>query len=151
MQISISNLKSRQTYYGAINYKTGKPIIRAYPKGNSINTIKFIETLGKIHPDQKMILIWDGATYHDSQEFRHYLSQVNGDKPEHEWSIYCIKLAPYAPEQNPIESLWLQAKNFLRQVWHLCKTFKAVKWLFQWFIEHFVLHSAQLNLYGIFS
>ncbi|MBW4539458.1 MAG: transposase [Myxacorys chilensis ATA2-1-KO14] len=30
-------------------------------------------------------------------------------------SIYCICFAPNAPEQNPIEDVWLQAKNYLRQ------------------------------------
>ncbi|WP_172636052.1 transposase [Synechococcus sp. PCC 6312] len=151
VHIPISNPKQRQTYYGEINYRTGQIIMRAYTKGNSVNTIKFIETLRTIHPHQKLILIWDGATYHDSQEFRNYLSEVNGDKPEHHWPLYYIKLAPYVPEQNPIKAMWLQAKNFLRKVWHLFKTFKTVKWLFQSFINHFILRSAQLNMYGIFS
>lgn len=151
VEIPISNSKQRQTYYGAINYKTRKIIMRAYETGNSANTIKFIEMLRAIHSHQKLILIWDGAAYHNSQEFRNYLSQVNGDKPEHEWLVYCIKLAPYAPEQNPIEAVWLQAKNFLRRVWHLCQTFKTVKWLFQWFIEHFILRSVKLSMYGLFS
>ncbi len=147
----ISNPKPRQTHYGAIHYKTGKIMMRAYENGDSVNTIKFIETLRTIHPHQKLILIWDGAAYHHSQEFCTYLSQVNGDKSKPEWSIYCIKLAPYAPEQNPIEAVWLHAKNFLRQVWHLCKIFKTVKWLFQWFIDHFILRSAQVKMYGSFS
>lgn len=47
---------------------------------------------------------------------RQHLSQVNGNKPEHEWSIYYIKLAPHASKQNPIEAVWLKAKNFLRHV-----------------------------------
>ncbi len=71
-----------------MNYRTGQIIMRAYTKGNSVNTIKFIETLRTIHPHQKLVLIWDGAAYHNSQEFCDYLSQVNRDKPEHEWSIY---------------------------------------------------------------
>jgi len=98
-----------------------------------------------------MIVIWDGAGYHNSHEFRHYLRQVNGDKPEQEWSIYCIKLAPYAPEQNPIEAVWLQVKNFLRNMWHLLRTFKITKWLFELFLSHFVLHSSHLTMYGTFS
>ena len=76
-----------------------------------------------------MILIWDGASYHIYGEFRDYLSLVNRDKEPETWSITCILFAPYAPEQNPVEDIWLQAKNFLRKYWYLCKSFKIVKFL----------------------
>ena len=29
-----------------------------------------------------------------------------------QWQITCIRFAPNAPEQNPVEDVWLQAKNF---------------------------------------
>ncbi|AFY61739.1 helix-turn-helix domain-containing protein [Synechococcus sp. PCC 6312] len=77
--------------------------------------------------------------------------QVNGDKPEQEWPIHYIKLAPYAPKQNLIEAVWLQVKNFLRNEWHLLKTFKITKWLFEQFLSHFVLHSSHLSMYGTLS
>ncbi|MDS3862426.1 transposase, partial [Thermosynechococcaceae cyanobacterium BACA0444] len=95
---------------------TGRLIVKPYSSGNSQNTIRFIKGIKAIHPNQKIIVIWDGAAYHNSDDFRKYLHQVNGNKPEQEWPIYCIKLAPYVPEQNPIEAVWLQVKNFLRNV-----------------------------------
>ncbi len=151
VQIPIKNIKDRQTYYGAVNYVTGRLIVKPYSSGNSQNTIQFVKGIKAIHPNQKVIVIWDGAAYHDSQEFRNYLYQINGDKSEQEWPVHCIKLAPYAPEQNPIEAVWLQVKNFLRNVWHLLKTFKITKWLFEQFLRHFFLHSSHLSMYGTFS
>ncbi|MDS3862112.1 transposase, partial [Thermosynechococcaceae cyanobacterium BACA0444] len=89
---------------------------KPYLSGNSQNTIQFIKAIRTTYLNQKIMVIWDGAAYHNSDDFRKYLHQVNGDKSEQEWPIYCIKLAPYAPEQNPIEAVWLQVKNFLRKV-----------------------------------
>ena len=37
--------------------------------------------------------------------------------------------------QNPVEDIWLQAKNFLRKYWYLCKSFWAIKKLFQLFYD----------------
>ena len=50
-----------------------------------------------------------------SQEFCQYLEKVNQGKLEKDWLIKCIKLAPNAPEQNPIENVWLQGKEMLRK------------------------------------
>ncbi|MDS3860441.1 transposase [Thermosynechococcaceae cyanobacterium BACA0444] len=107
IQVPIKNIKERRTDYGAINYVTDRLIVKPYLSGNSQNTIQFIKAIKAIHPNQKIMVIWDGAAYHNSDDFRKYLHQVNGDKSEQEWPIYCIKLAPYAPEQNPIEAVWL--------------------------------------------
>lgn len=107
----MKNEKQRQTYYGALNSQTGKVIMKAYPQGNTANTIKFIDSLKVEYPNTKLVIIWDGVPYHHSQEFREYLHQVNSGEIEKEWMIKCIKLAPNAPEQNPIEDVWLQGKN----------------------------------------
>ena len=37
---------------------------------------------------------------------------INQEKTEEEWLINCLKFAPNAPKQNPVEDIWLQAKNF---------------------------------------
>ncbi|WP_407682318.1 IS630 family transposase [Pseudocalidococcus azoricus] len=151
IKVPIKNIKDRQTYYGAINYVTGRLIVKPYSSGNSQNTIQFIKAIKAINPNQKIMVIWDGESYHNRDDSRKNLHQVNGDKPEQEWLIYCIKLAPYAPEQNPIEAVWLQVKNFLRKVCHLLKIFKIIKWPFELFLSHFVLHSSHLSMYSTFS
>jgi len=42
---------------------------------------------------------------------------------------------PNAPEQNPIENIWLQGKRLLRECYHLCQNFSTVKFLFE-FVTH---------------
>ena len=66
-------------------------------------------------------------------------------------AITCILFAPNAPEQNPVEDIWLQAKNFIRRYYHLCKDFKAVKILFEFFTDRQKVDFLKLHTYGIFS
>ena len=79
---SIKNEKQRQSYYGAINYRTGKVIVEEYSQGNTENTIKFIKYLREKNQKRRLVIIWDGATYHHSQEFKEYLAKVNQGKVE---------------------------------------------------------------------
>lgn len=50
------------------------------------------------------------------------------------WSASCLR--PTQSEQNPVEDVWLQTKNFIRKYWLLCKSFAVVKWLFKFFTSH---------------
>lgn len=151
VEIDIGNEKERQTYYGALNYQTGQVIMREQKKGDTENTIEFIKHLRRCYKGARIVVIWDGVKYHWSEGFREYLREVNGGKPEAEWEVTCIRLAPNAPEQNPIEDVWLQGKNFLRQCWHLCKNFGMMKWLFSWFVNNEVFQFLKLSMYGSFS
>jgi len=67
-------------------------------------------------PNSRLAISWDGATYHKSQELREYLELVNDGKSPEEWQINCILFAPNAPEQNPVEDIWLQGKNLREKI-----------------------------------
>jgi putative transposase len=135
IEIPLQNLKDRQTYFGALNSQTRQFIIREYKKGNSSSTIEFIKYLRSQYPGKRIALIWDGASYHKSAETKAFLASVNDNSKPENWQITCILFAPNAPQQNPVEDIWLQAKNFLRKFWHLCKSFSIVKWLFKFSVE----------------
>ena len=70
---------------------------------------------------------------------------INQEKPEEKWWINCLKFenllifAPNSPEQNPVEDIWLQTKNFMIAFYHLCSFFKIVKWLFKFFADGQIL------------
>jgi putative transposase len=134
-EVPIKNEKDRQTYFGALNYQTKEFIIEAYPAGNGESTVKFVRNLQRRHQHKKIVLIWDGASYHRFGEFREYLAQVNQENSQGDLEITCILFAPNAPQQNPVEDVWLQGKNFLRKYWYLCKSFWAVKKLFELFYD----------------
>jgi putative transposase len=123
----ISNGKQKQTYYGALNLMTGQTLLKALPKGDTEATLKFLDFLRANFPDHQLTLIWDGATYHRSDPLRDYLDTLNHALSPDQWPITCIQLAPYAPEQNPIETVWGYAKSQLRRAYHSLPSFTKVK------------------------
>ena len=95
-----------------------------------------------------MRIIWNGATYHKGQELREYLELVNKGKSPEEWQINCILFVQNAPEQNPVEDIWLQGKKFLRKFAYPCKLFAIVKRLFMFFMKRQIFGSPKLYMYS---
>lgn len=84
IEIPIKNERERQTYYGAFDYQTKEFIVREYKSGNRENTIEFIKYLQQKRPGKRLAIFWDGASYHNSQEFKEYLMIINQDISEDE-------------------------------------------------------------------
>ncbi|OYD91746.1 hypothetical protein CDG77_15600 [Nostoc sp. 'Peltigera membranacea cyanobiont' 213] len=60
-------------------------------KGDSENTIKFLEYLKSKRPEAKLLIIWDGASYHCSQQIQDYLDSLNRELEA--YSILITRLA----------------------------------------------------------
>jgi len=149
--VSVVNEREKQTYYGAVDYLEGQLLMKAYDKGNSENTIDYLQYLLNQSPDQRLLILWDGATYHRSKEIRGFLAEINQGLEPPEWKIHCVRFAPNCPEQNPIEDIWLQAKTWVRRFCALIPSFSHLKWMFEWFIRHTTFDFATLQMYGICS
>ena len=147
IEIPITNQKLRQTYYGAVNYVTHQFHLRPFSAGNGENTVAYIQWLRTLYPQARLWLIWDGASYHRYCETRDYLAQINADLPPSQWPVTCILLAPNAPEQNPVEDIWLKGKNWLRQQFAFNKTFADVKRSFFDFLDQDFFPSAKFDWY----
>ena len=76
------------------------------------------------------MIFWDGATYHRYGEMIEFLRQVNQGLTEDQWKVTCVFLAPHAPQENPVEDVWLKAKTFVRRHCYLASSFDKVKQLF---------------------
>lgn len=151
IEVPIINERQKQTYFGALNYYTQKFLVKPYAPGNSEGAIAFLQYLLAECPQSRVAIIWDGASYHRSLQVRAFLDCVNHGLDEPEWKITCIRFAPNAPEQNPVEDIWLYAKRFLREFYHLCKSFAAVKKLFELVTHHQIFDFPKLFMYGSFS
>ena len=147
LEVPITNQKSRQTYYGAVNFLTKQFHIRSFSAGNSENTVAYVRWLQELYPKARLWLIWDGATYHRLSHMRDYLVTLNAGLPENEWPITCISFAPNAPEQNPVEDIWLKGKNWLRKQFAFNKTFASVKNCFFDFLRDSTFPSEKHNWY----
>ena len=80
---------------------------QAYPKANSEHTVSFLDYLQKVRPNQRIAIIWDGASYHRSQEVKDYLQSLNFAHAQQFWQLVCVRFAPNASERNPVEDVWL--------------------------------------------
>jgi transposase len=148
VELPITNEHTRQTYYGALNLLTGRALTSPAEAGNGEQTVAFLKSLRQRFQGRPLLVIWDGAPYHRAEAVRAYLREVNGDRPEAEWRIQCLQLAPHAPEQNPMEDVWLGAKNHVRKLWCVLKSFLDVKRYFTTFVECHLFEFEKLNWYG---
>ena len=148
--VQVSNDRDRQTYYGALNLWTKEFIVHPYEAGNGKNTVQFLAKIKARHPQKKLLLIWDGATYHRGEEMQPFLTQENQGQSPEDWSITCCLFAPYAPEENPVEAIWRQVKNFIRRFYYLCQNFSIVKRLFQFFFDFCLFNPPNLRKYDAF-
>ena len=152
VDVEVKSTKERQTYYGALDYLTKSFVVHEYSAGNEDNTIAFLKYLQSCYEKStRLILIWDGASYHRSAKLREFLAQLNSELPEDEWKITCVRLAPNAPQQNPVEDIWLQAKQFVRKYARLSEKFKSVKLLFRLFTHLQTFAFPKAFMYGYCS
>jgi len=146
-EVPIENAKQRQTYYGVMNLDNQEFFLTPCERGNGENTVSFMKCLPALQPDKKIIILWDKASDHGGKEVRAYLNQVNQGLAEKDWKVTCLLFAPNAPDQNPVEDVWLQGKNFLRRHFYENKTFNQVKWSFLNFLNRKVFNFGKCGWY----
>jgi len=147
IEVPIENERERQTYYGAVDLHSGEFLIRAYDRADSRNTVSFLKHLYKKCKTPKLMIIWDKASYHRYAEMKKYLEEINKGLDEKDWKITCIFFEPNAPDQNPVEDIWLKGKNFLRKNFYRNKTFTQVKKCFFDFLSRQFFNFDKLNWY----
>ncbi len=127
----MTNFRERQTYYGAIEPLSAELIVIPTENANGAWTTIFVEYQREQYPEKRLILLWDGASYHRGEEMQEYLEAVNWGRSRDEWLVTCVLFAPNAPEQNPMEDVWLKAKQYVRKHWRESATFQLVTHFFE--------------------
>lgn len=150
IEIPMTNERSKQTYFGAVNIYTGQCLVREAESGNSQETITFLKFLLEQYPNSRLALLWDGASYHRSKEVKEFLESVNQGLDEQNWKITCMRFAPNDPTQNPMEDIWLQAKRFIREHYHFCKSFALTKYFFELVTHRQIFNFPKLFTYNSF-
>ena len=100
-------LTHEYTYaYGAVDVCTGELDSLILPHVNTECMQLFLNEVSARHPDERIVMVIDGAGWHRSEALK---APAN---------IYLLKLPPYAPELNPIEHVWdeLREKFFHNRV-----------------------------------
>lgn len=151
VSVPIVNERDRQTYYGSVDLLSHQVSLQAQERGNTACTIEYLKGLREKMPGQRLLIFWDGASYHRSDDLKAYLSEVNEGLAEDEWWIHCVRFAPNDPTQNPIEDIWLQAKTWLRCHAGWQPSFSALKALFELFFTLDTFDFPKIHMYGRFS
>ena len=88
-------LTHEYTYaYGAVDVVSGELDSLILPQVNTVCTQIFLDEAGNRHPNNRIIMVLDGAGWHASHDLT---------PPP---NIRLLSLPPYSPELNPVENLW---------------------------------------------
>ena len=88
-------LTHEYTYvYGAVDVCTGEPGSLILPHVNTERMQLFLNEVSARHPDERIVMVIDGAGWHRS------------DALHAPGNIHLLRLPPYAPELNPMEHVW---------------------------------------------
>lgn len=107
-KIKTEKSKIHQNYLGFLDQKTGKCQVFKIQKGNGKETVRILKQLIAKYPDRRVCVVWDNAKWHKGRLIRQKL--LRGKPLE---KLHLIAFPPYAPETNPIEHVWQNAKNKL--------------------------------------
>lgn len=86
--------------YSAVELGTGEHFTLEIPHVNSSCLNVFLQEFSKDYPNDKILLVMDGAGWHKSK------------KLEIPNNVEIIYLPPYSPELNPVERLWGYIKSW---------------------------------------
>ena len=147
IEVFMTNERERQTYYGAVNLFSHTFHLKEFPAGNGECTVEYLRWLKSLYPNKRTILLWDGASYHRDVNVKTFLAEANDGRDEKDWQFLCLSFAPNAPDQNPVEDIWLKAKNHLRKNFAHNKTFASVKDCFCSFLRDLRFESVKFDWY----
>lgn len=101
--------------FAAVDVCTGELDSLVLPQVNTQCMQLFLDAVSLRHPDEKIVMVIDGAGWHRSDKLK---------TPD---NIYLLKLPPYAPEINPIEHVWdgLHEKFFHNRVFQSLDSLEA--------------------------
>ena len=94
--------------FGAVEPLTGESCFLVMPYCNTNCMNVFLQELSKQFPDDLILLMCDGASWHKSQSLA---CPAN---------IRLLPIPPYTPDMNPIEQIWKQIRSmgFRNEVFH---------------------------------
>lgn len=141
-------LKERQSFYGALDARTGEMHLMPYPTAEQAATTDFLSELRYRYPHKKLTICWDNASWHQGSEVCAYLDKVQGHLPPEAWPLTLMHFAPHDPTQNPIEEVWRQGKFAIQQLRLAATHFREVIAAFEAHIERQLFAFPKRQMYG---
>ncbi len=124
--VKVDRKRDYQNYIGLLNQKTFFCSLHEMPWQNQEEVINVLKKFKTEYPCKKICIVWDNAAFHKGKLLRRELSK--GKSLE---NFHLINFPPYAPDKNPIEHVWNNAKNMIANIQR--ETFEETK---RTFFEH---------------
>lgn len=103
--LSVDRVRSAQSYIGFLSQTTGQVDLLRLTWQNTDTIIEALTTLVGRYPGKKITVVWDNARWHRSKKLREHLGEGNPLA-----NVHLVWLPAYAPDHNPIEKVWNEAK-----------------------------------------
>lgn len=109
--IKVNRERKAQSYIGLLNQKTFKCHLYELEWQNQEEILKALDKFLKTYQNKKICIIWDNAKFHKGKLIREALKK--GKTLER---VHLINFPPYAPDKNPIEHVWKEAKSKISNI-----------------------------------
>lgn len=100
-----------QNYLGLLNQRNFKCHLYEIEWQNQEEIARMLEKFLKNHPDKRVCIVWDNAGFHKGKLIRGKLKK--GGSLER---FHLISFPPYAPDTNPVEHVWKEAKQKISNI-----------------------------------
>jgi transposase len=90
-------LSDKLSFYGLYLYNEGEVRLWPYARANGAHTVDVRRRLRAEWPEGKLIVVWDGASYHRAGAVREAATALHID---------LVPLPGYSPDFMPVEALW---------------------------------------------
>ena len=107
-RVPCHRIREYRHVYGAVDPISGESCFFIFSKEDMGSMEYYLEHLSNQYPEERIIIVCDGAPWHTSREL--YI-------PE---NIEMVFIPPYTPEMNPIEQIWreIRTKGFKNEIFN---------------------------------
>jgi transposase len=85
--------------FGTIDVASGEGLYQVFDHATSAEFLRHLDDLLQLFPDERLLLVADQASYHDSDAVRDFRAHVGG-------RLEFVPLPTHSPHLNAIERLW---------------------------------------------
>lgn len=110
-KLLVNRERESQNYIGFLDQNTGHCSLIPLEWQNGPLILEALYELIAAHPDKKITIVWDNASWHKNKVIRNEL-EPRGTLA----NMRLVSFPPYAPDHNPIEHVWTEAKNNISNI-----------------------------------
>lgn len=103
-KVDVSNKRANRSVYGFLNIASGVEHAFKTEYQNGITTCAVLDKLCALYLDKNIVIVWDNASWHRSEEVRKWLGVTKH-------KIKLMAFPTYSPELNPQEHVWKAGRS----------------------------------------